>query len=114
MPWDRQAIECDGIVQRVTESTEPGSALWEYLDQRRVAVDREVHRLRVQMIFLFAFLVVALIGATVRGVTEDNRMEAERWDRCQERVTAVNTYNLALPTGVQPFPAPQCGPDPRD
>jgi hypothetical protein len=96
-----------------TESPESSPGLWEYLDLRRTEVDRAMHKLRTQMIFLFAFLVVALIAATVHGVSEDKRMDAERWDRCQERVTAVGTYNLALPAGIQPFPAPQCGPDPR-
>lgn len=76
-------------------------------------IDRDMHRLRLQMVFLFAFLTAALVVAAVRGQVNDNRIELERWQLCQDRVAAVTVYNANLPTDAIRFPVAQCGPDPR-
>lgn len=87
---------------------------WELAADVKVGtLEREMHRLKVLMVFLFAFLTAALIVSTVRGQINDNRIELERWQLCQQRVATVAEYNSHLPATATQFPAPVCGPDPR-
>jgi len=92
---------------------EPSASVLAWVESRVEVVEREVHRLRIQVIFLFAFMVVALIVASVRAQLNADRIELDRWTLCQDRVVAVSSYNADLPPGAKVFPMPQCGPDPR-
>lgn len=92
---------------------DPEPSFWQYVEQRGERFERDIHRLRLQVLYLFAFLIVALVVASIRAQLNDNRIELDRYLRCQERIVAVNTYNLALPAGIVAFPIPDCGVDPR-
>lgn len=98
----------------MTEADAPDApAFWTQVEQRGNRIDRDMHKIRMQMIFLFAFLVIALVLAAIRAQLNADRIELERWQLCQGRVAGINAYNSILPDTAIKFPVPDCGPDPR-
>jgi hypothetical protein len=103
--------------QEGTEPVElPGGQLVPSAEQwnlRAVQIDRELHRLRMQFLFLFGFLLVCMILVSFYQQAQVNQTEYNRYDMCQERATAIREYNAVLPHDANPLPLPNCGVNPR-
>jgi hypothetical protein len=91
----------------------PAHAEW------RAHVDHEIHRLRKQFIFLFAFgvavSVLLAVGIQYNSAQADDQMRLDRYLSCLNRASEITAYNAKImPPGVIPaFPVPKCPPDPR-
>lgn len=83
------------------------------LRARTAEVDAKLGRLRMQMLFLFAFLVAGLVVMGIFFRTQDNQMRLDRYLSCANRTEEIQRYNLQLPPGFPPSPLPTCSPDPR-
>lgn len=83
------------------------------LRARTAYIDGRLHNLRLQMIFLFAFLVAGLVVMSIFFRTQDNQMRLDRYLSCQQRTEDITRYNAGLPEGFPGYPLPICPPDPR-
>jgi len=83
------------------------------LRKRTAEVDRKLARLRVQTLFLFALIVVAMLVMAIYFQHQAQQIELDRYIACVQRQGDIDRYNEALPTGVPLYPVPTCPPDPR-
>jgi hypothetical protein len=81
---------------------------------RTAEVDRKMHTLRVQMLFLFSFLVAGLIVMGIFFRTQDNQIRLDRFLACVQRTEEIKRYNVALPPSLPGYPLPMCPSDPRE
>ncbi len=83
------------------------------LRARTAEVDAKLHTLRVQMLFLFAFLTAGLVIMGIFFRTQDNQIRLDRYLSCTQRTEEIKRYNVSLPEGIPGYPLPTCPPDPR-
>jgi len=80
---------------------------------RTAEIDHKLQVLRLQCLFLFAFLVAGLIVMGIFFRSQDNQMRLDRYLACVQRADEIKRYNLGLPDGFPGYPIPTCPPDPR-
>jgi hypothetical protein len=83
------------------------------LRARTAEVDAKLHALRLQMIFLFTFLVAGLVVMSIFFRSQDNQIKLDRYLSCQQRTEDIKRYNASLPEAFPGYPLPTCPPDPR-
>lgn len=83
------------------------------LRARTAEVDAKLHLLRMQALFLLAFLVAGLIVMGIFFRNQDQQIRLDRYLSCAQRAEEIKRYNLTTPAEFPDFPLPVCPPDPR-
>lgn len=73
---------------------------------------RKLNALRLQMLFMFMFLVAALVVMTVFFRDQDDQIKHERYTWCTTRASELAVWNATLPADVPHYIPSPCPPDP--